>query len=520
VLFVLRLIVFGAGAVLMALEIVGSRVVAPQFGSSIFVWGSLISVFLAGLSAGYYTGGRLADRWPSPRLLASLFLPPAVWILALPLAAPPLSEAVVTADLGPEWGPLAITTVLFLFPSACLGLISPFAIRLAARSVATVGNTAGVLYAVSTVGSIFGTLGTAFFLIPTFGTRAIVYGLGAGLLGLAALSGLGAFMVRGWSRRAAEPSGGERVPRRAAPLTVIAVGLAAALGAAAPAGAEERILYEKDSAYHRIVVYEDGESRILRFNQTRQSGMYLDDPYRLRFLYTDYANLALVFKPDLKSVCFIGLGGGSLPKKYRRDYPSLRIDVAEIDPAVVDVAKRFFGFREDRAMKVGAVDGRVFLTRQRDARYDVVFVDAYYSDAIPFHMTTVEFLTLARGRLAPDGIVAWNIIGSLEGPRSRLFRSIYKTFRAAFPEVHVFPVGGEAAFEGGALGNLIVMGTPATSRVTRDAFVERARALEASGVIRAPVGRYAGTMYTGTIRTDDVPVLTDDYAPVDSLLHF
>lgn len=520
VLFVLQLIVFGAGAVLMALEIVGSRVVAPQFGSSIFVWGSLISVFLAGLSAGYYAGGRLADRWPNPRLLASLFLPPAAWILALPLAAPPLSEAVIVADLGPEWGPLAITTLLFLFPSICLGLISPFAIRLAARSVSTVGNTAGVLYAVSTAGSILGTLGTAFFLIPTFGTRAIVYGLGAALLGLAALSWLGALLVRGWQRRAAEPDARERVPRPAAPLTLVAVALAAALGAAPPAAAQERIVYEKDSAYHRIVVYEDGVSRILRFNQSRQSGMYLDDPYRLRFLYTDYAHLLLVFKPDPRSVCFIGLGGGSLPKKYRRDYPSLRIDVAEIDPEVIDVAKRFFGFREDPAMTVKALDGRVFLTRRRGARYDFMFVDAYYSDAIPFHLTTVEFLNLVRDRLSPDGIVAWNVVGSLEGPRSRLFRSVYKTFRAAFPQVYVFPVGGETAFEGGGFGNLIVMGTPAMSRVSKDALIERAHALEASGAIRAPVGRYAATLYTGAIRTEDVPVLTDDYAPVDSLLHF
>src|SRR5512145_1539188 len=107
----------------MALEIVGSRVVAPQFGSSIFVWGSLISVFLGGLSVGYYVGGRLADRWPSHRLLACLFLPPAAWILALPVAAGPIGEAVLAADLGADWGALAVTTVLFLFPSAWLGLI-------------------------------------------------------------------------------------------------------------------------------------------------------------------------------------------------------------------------------------------------------------------------------------------------------------------------------------------------------------------------------------------------------------
>ncbi len=534
----LRLIVFVAGAVLMALEIVGSRLVAPQFGSSIFVWGSLISVFLAGLSAGYYAGGRLADHRPSYSLLAWLFVPPAAWILGLPLAAPPLGEAVLAAELGPQWSPLVVTTILFLVPSICLGLISPFAIRLAARSIATVGNTAGILYAISTAGSIVGTLGAAFFLIPSFGTRAIVYGLGVTLLALAGLTGLEALRVRRAERLATAGSprlrlagpevrgdaAGDRAGRvtGGGPTVVALVALAAAVGVlAAPAAlGQERLLYEKDSAYHRIIVYEEGGSRILRFNQSRQSGMYLDDPYRLRFLYTDYTHLAFVFKPDAASVCVIGLGGGSIPKKYRRDRPSLRIDVAEIDPEVVDVAKRFFYFREDPLMRVAALDGRVFLTRKRDARYDFVFVDAYYSDAIPFHMTTVEFLNLVKRRLSPDGVVAWNIIGTLHGPRSRLFRSVYKTFRAAFPQVYVFPVGGEGAFEGGAMGNLIVVGTPGMARVSREAFVERARALEASGTIKAPVGRYASTYYTRPIPTDDVPLLTDDYAPVDSLLHF
>lgn len=506
----LLLIVFGSGAVLMALEIVGSRVVAPQFGSSIFVWGSLISVFLGGLSVGYYVGGRLADRWPSYRLLACLFVPPAAWILALPVAATPIGEAVLAADLGADWGALVVTTVLFLFPSAWLGLISPFAIRLAARSVATVGNTAGLLYAVSTAGSIAGTLGTAFFLIPSFGTRAILYGLGASLVVLAGLTALAGLAEAPVSERS-------RAGRKAA-----AVGLALAALAVHPATgtARERILFEKDSAYHRIIVYEDGDSRILRFNQSRQSGMYLSDPYRLRFLYTEYASLPLVLKPDPKSVAFIGLGGGSLPKKYRRDYPSLRIDVAEIDPEVVDVAKRFFGFREDDRLRVATEDGRVFLTRRRDAQYDYVFVDAYYSDAIPFHLTTVEFLALVKRRLSPDGVVAWNIIGALNGPRSRLFRSVYKTFQASFPQVYVFPVGGASAFEGGGLGNILVVGSQSMVRLSRDAFVERARALEAAGTVKESVGRHATTLFTGVIPTDDVPVLTDDYAPVDSLLHF
>jgi spermidine synthase len=514
---VLLLIVFASGAILMALELAGSRVVAPQFGSSIFVWGSLISVFLAGLSAGYYVGGRLADRWPSRRLLATLFLPPAAWILALPLVAEPLGEAILAADLGPNWSPLVATTLLFLFPSVWLGLISPFAIRLAARSLSTVGNTAGLLYAVSTAGSIAGTLGTAFYLVPTFGTRAILYGLGLALISLSALAALAApraVVAAGQTERAPTARGGAR-----AALLVMAVGA----GVAAPGltAAEERVLFEKDSAYHRIIVYEDGDSRILRFNQSRQSGMYLSDPFKLRFLYTEYASLPLVFKPEAKSIAVIGLGGGSLPKKYRRDYPDARIDVAEIDPDVVDVARRFFGFREDANLKVAVADGRTFLRQRSGARYDYLFVDAYYSDSIPFHLTTLEFLNRqAKPALSEGGVVAWNIIGALEGPRSKLFRSVYKTFQAAFPQVYVFPVGGAAAMSGGALGNIIVVGTQSLSRVPREAFIERARALEANGTIKEAVGRHASSYYTGIVRTDDVKVLTDDHAPVDSLFHF
>jgi spermidine synthase len=508
---VLLVIVFAAGAVLMALEIVGSRVVAPQFGSSIFVWGSLISVFLTGLSTGYYLGGRLADRWPSHRLLACLFLPPAAWILATPLLARPLGDLVLAFDVGEKWGPLAITTILFLVPSAWLGLISPFAIRLAARSVSTVGHTAGLLYAVSTAGSIVGTLGTAFFLIPSFGTRAILYGLGLSLVGLAALTALAA---------ALEARAPERAAARSKATAVVLAGLLVGL-VASPAAAQERIVFEKDSAYHHIIVYEDGDSRILRFNQARQSGMYLSDPYRLRFLYTEYASLPLVLKPDAKSVAFIGLGGGSMPKKYRRDYPQLRIDVSEIDPEVVEVAKRFFGFREDPLMRVTVADGRNFLRKKGGAGYGYIFVDAYNSDSIPFQLTTVEFLNeQVKPALAPDGVVAWNVIGSLKGPRSKLFRSMYKTFRAAFPQVYVFPVGGAGYFEGGALGNILLVGSQSMARVSREAFVERARTLEANGTVKEAVGRHALAYHAGPIPTDDVKVLTDDHAPVDSLMYF
>ncbi|MGH7930191.1 MAG: fused MFS/spermidine synthase, partial [Candidatus Binatia bacterium] len=171
-------IVFISGAVLMGLEIAGSRVLAPHFGSSIFVWGSLISVVMAALSAGYYWGGWLSAREPSYGRLLTLLLIPGVFIFFLPFIYPTINEWVAQADFGIRWNPLIACSIYFLPPGIFLGTISPYVIRLAATQLATVGSTAGTLYAVSTCGSIFGTLLIAFYLIPIMGVSNIIHALG------------------------------------------------------------------------------------------------------------------------------------------------------------------------------------------------------------------------------------------------------------------------------------------------------------------------------------------------------
>ena len=180
--WLLHSVVFVCGAVLMGLEIVGSRILAPYFGNSIFVWGSLISVVLAALSLGYWLGGIAADRWPRLTVLGALIAVPGIMIALLPFAYPALNRAIATSDLGTRLSPLLACAVLFLVPSVFLGTISPFAVRLQARAVASVGTTAGGLYAVSTAGSIAGTLLTAFYLITILGVGNIVHGLGLTLL--------------------------------------------------------------------------------------------------------------------------------------------------------------------------------------------------------------------------------------------------------------------------------------------------------------------------------------------------
>ena len=490
----LQLTVFVVGAVLLGLEIVGSRVLAPYFGGSIFVWGSLISTFMAGLAVGYAVGGWLADRKPHLLVMAVLILIPGLLIAILPVVAAPINRAIVSIDFGPRLNPLLATTVLFFLPSVFMGTISPYAIKLAASSLTTIGNTAGSMYAISTAGSIAGALVTAFYLIQAIGVRHILLSFGITLIALAA------FLI----------SIGQLARRRAEKPVIIGSVLAALLfGVYAIASA--RPLYEADSLYHHIIVTEDGGVRYLRFDRLRQSALDLNDPDRMVFQYTQYLHLAFVFRDNPQRVLFIGLGGGSAPRRFQHDYPALSIDVAELDPEVVNVAKRYFLFVESERLKAQAVDGRIFINKTPQ-RYDMVFLDAYYADAIPFHLATREFLKELKQKLTPNGILVSNIIGNVSGADSKLFRSMLKTLDTEFAQTYVFPVEG--------VSNIIVIATQAKERVGKQEVIRRARHLQEQQKVHFPIEQFAHTYVLDRIPKDDVPVLTDDYAPVDGLLHF
>jgi MFS family permease len=181
----IKFVVFICGAIVMSFEILGSRVLAPNFGSSVFVWGSLISVFLAGLSAGYYLGGRLADINPSSRKLSLIIIAPGLLLLTFPLYSAPVSDWIFMQDLGVRMSPLSASSALFLIPSVFLGIVSPYTAKLMICSLHTSGKTIGMLYALSTFGSIIGTLITSFYLIALAGVNALIMGQGVLLIALA-----------------------------------------------------------------------------------------------------------------------------------------------------------------------------------------------------------------------------------------------------------------------------------------------------------------------------------------------
>src|SRR5918999_2457369 len=187
--------VFLSGAVLLGVEIAASRVLAPYFGNSLFVWGALIGIVLTGLSIGYWAGGILADRWPEPRLLAGVMGFGALGVLAIPVLDGPVLEAIVEWDPGPRLNPLLAAIALFAAPSIVLAGVAPIAVRLHARSLATLGQTAGRLFSISTAGSIAGTFATAFWLIPEFGTDQLLGIAAAALFAAATLFSLAERLV-------------------------------------------------------------------------------------------------------------------------------------------------------------------------------------------------------------------------------------------------------------------------------------------------------------------------------------
>lgn len=543
-------VVFISGAVLMALEMVGSRVVAPYFGNSIYVWGSLISVVLAALTTGYFAGGRLADRRPTAEAMGWLITGAGVFVVLLPLWAGPLNAWLVRTGLDARSGSLISALVCFFVPGAFLGTVSPYAVRLAARQMETIGFTAGSLYAISTAGSIAGTLLTAFYLIAWLGVRQILYVLGSVLV----LMGLGLVV---WGARArvgvahgvaaSAPQGaGPRRARLATPSSrspaalgfekwrrrlralwaVLALAVAAGAWAAGRPGAgwagiaqeRGRVLWEQDSAYHHILVVDDPIGiRYLKFDASWQSAMDLRDPDRLVFSYTPYFHLAMALVPDAREALFVGLGGGSVPKHFLRYYPDLRMDVAELDPAVIDVARRYFQLPDDPRLSVYAQDGRSFVARA-SGRYDAVFLDAYFADSIPFHLTTLEFMREVQARLVPGGVVASNIIGALSGTRSQLFRSMLKTIQQVFPTVYVLAVGSRSGRAVDPfLRNILVLATDQPP-ATPEQFRERIRQAEQEGRVPPQTSALALSLVVDPIDVSDVPVLSDDFAPVDTLI--
>ena len=494
--------VFLSGAALMGLEIVGSRVLAPVFGTSLYVWGALITTFLAALALGYAFGGRLADRRPDPGTLATLLAGSGVLLFVIFASPEALLAVLGRVPVSERFRALVASTLLFGPPSVLMGMVTPFAVRLAAREITTVGSAAGRLSALSTVGSILGTFVTAFFLIPTFPTRPILFSLGASLL-------LASLLV---------PA--PRLARRLAVAAVAGVAGAAVYTVAPdvvrPPTPVGTLVYEKETAYHRLRVIDQGLRRVLFFDRMTQGFVPVRPGLEMEETYADGLLLGLALAEKPRSVVAVGLGAGMVQTVLSAQAPEIATTSIEIDPEVVNVAKRFFGFAPDDNDRVIVGDGRRVLDAQV-ASTDVILVDAYFSDSIPFHLVTEEFDALCKRRMTSKGALALNFDGTLSGKGNALFWAVVKTLQKVFPRVYIFSselASGRPTFH----ANAIIVATLSPDRLDRETVADRGRAL--AGRLKRPgVGAWSTYLYEGGIQTADVPVLTDAYSPTDALQH-
>jgi len=411
-------LVFGAGIGALATEITASRLLAPYFGSSTIVWANLIGIVLAALALGYWLGGRIADRRPFPSLLGSIVLAAAVCVAAIPFVAKPFLDLTVegldSASAGAVIGSFLAVLLLCAPPVVLLGMVSPFAIRLAVSSIETAGTVAGRLYALSTAGSLLGTFLPALVLIPAVGTQRTFVAIAA-LLAASSCFLLGARYL------------------------VVAAALAALV--AVPPGAvkpEAGLLHEETSYYQYIQVVERSDGRrLLSLNEgIAVHSVWRPDSVLTGGVWDAFLAIPPLLDRPLERVAILGNAAGTTARALGVYYPEASIDGVELDPAVSRVGRRYFAMDENPRLTVHDADARPFL-RSTDAEYDLIVVDAYHQPYVPFYLATREFFRLVREHLAPGGIVALNVAAVPDD--RRLVRAVGTTLAAELPQVLEWP---------------------------------------------------------------------------------
>src|SRR5215207_5378531 len=483
----LPILVFVVGTGSLGAEIAAVRLLAPYFGASTIVWANTIGIVLVALSVGYWLGGRLADRNPQMRGLCLLALTAAGLLALVPFVADPMLDIAVQAldeiSAGAFLGSLFGVLVLVAVPVLLLGAVSPYAIRLAVSTVEEAGTVAGRLYALSTAGSLVGTLVSALVLIPLVGTRRtfLIFALA-----IAVVAVLGLRPVRRWA------------PAPAAIVVLIAL----------PVGT---LKAKTEDQYARVIEYPSGK-RTLELNEgqaehsvcmaecdagargPREPSSVLTGSVWDGHLVDFFAGR----NTPPRRVAILGNAAGTTARAYEEFFPRTRVDGVEIDSELSEIGRRYFDMNNPR-LHLYHEDARPFL-RRIDATYDVISVDAYRQPYIPFYLTTEEFFETARDRLAPDGVLIVNV-GHPEG-QDDLEKVLSATIGEVFPHVLRDPIGDT---------NTLLLASRAPLAAARIDRVEPTLPL----ALR-PTAEAAAQRIEPPLRGGDV--YTDDKAPVEWLI--
>jgi spermidine synthase len=475
------LAVIVSGASVLAIEMLGTRILGPFYGVSLYLWSALISVTLAALAVGYAVGGRWADRGPKLSRFCAVIGLAGLWIVVIPWLRNPVLGVAESAGL--RTAVLMTATVLFFPPLALLGIVSPYAVRLKASRLEVVGRTVGNLYAISTMASVVAAVATGFFLIPNMGVHHLTLMIG---IALVVTAGIGMAIGRGAIAAAAALvvlcSAGALV-YNVAPIHNGA-GAPGVLAIAHSPYAEIRVVEQEGLRYMLI----DGGTHTIVDLETGQS----------QFPYVDVLDITKRFYETPGHMLLVGLGGGSVVKHFSGD--GWAVDAVEIDPVVTRVAYDHFGLTQDEA-EVFHMDGRQYLMTH-EKNYDLIIMDAFGSSSIPFHLVTQEAFALIRSRLAEGGILAMNI--EAVGWHDVLVHSLAATMQTRFENVVVLPI----AEPPNTLGNLILLASDRSLELEEEPAAPDYRFSQDYNRAHAWDNRFE-------VEEEGVIILTDAYNPVD-----
>jgi spermidine synthase len=509
--WVLILVVFVAGACSLAVELSASRLLAPYFGTSLFVWANLIGLILLYLTVGYFLGGRLADRYPRPQVLYTLTITAAFLISVIPFLSKPIllwsQSSFSTYSIGVFYGSLVSVILLFAVPMILLGCVSPFAIRLRIEQLGKSGRTAGQLYGISTAGSILGTFLPVLFLIPTIGTYRTFFTFAVALL-LVSIIGMASTRIDNSRPRLRRLNSSLLSILLLIPMTLSILTMQGPIKAAYGSNGGGVLLAERESVYNYIQVVQVGDETQLILNE----GVGIHSIYNPHTILTqgpwDYFLIAPYFnnppftQNQVRRVAIIGLGAGTAVREFTAAYGPIPIDGVEIDGTIVQMGQQYFHMNEPN-LHVIVQDGRYFL-QTTSQKYDVIGIDAYQQPYVPFQLTTKEFFQEVREHLTPTGVTVIN--AGRTSHDFRLVEALAQTMHSVFPNVYIIDTE--------RFTNSLVIGTNAptslanfminTAELNNPLLQSVAQASIAYGNIREEHGR---TVY-----------FTDDRAPVEQLI--
>ncbi len=487
----LGLLVFLSGASVMIYELVGSRVLGPSLGTSIFIWTSLIGIILLSIALGNYFGGRFADRLKSQNFLGVFLMIASLSICLTAFYKDPI--LFYCTQILPGIKAPAIAASLFLFTPAAffLGTIAPYATRLQIENIENSGSTIGNLYALSTGGSIVGTFIGGFFLIPAFETTRLMFIIAIVLLLNASLVFSGSRKIYLWLFFA----------------LILAISI---FGLIRKNEIPNYLVYDGNTKYSRIQImdlinpWEGKDSvRLMKINNEFAAAQYKNKEglvYRIMRMYSRDS----LFTGEINEAIMLGGAGYIFPRHFLEAKTNARMDVIEIDEGTTELARRYFGLRDDARMEIFHEDARTYVNKC-EKKYDAFYGDAYKSTfSVPYQLTTIEFMDKIKDMLRPDGVAFFNIISNLDNQRNLFFRAQLKTIKEVFPQVLVFAVRDVQKKH--ELQNMLIV-----ARKTTDPDL-------ISSLSRSAPDIFAH-LITDSIPMADMEILRDDYAPAEFLVN-